>query len=271
MKFFKKCSALFVLLVVCLYVLSLNDAALAKKSDKDKKKKEGKKSAKVEGNAQGNAAGNASAVVPPIPKLPVSIPVGMRDAKMAKGPTEAMPVNLNNIATTQRDLELLATRYDDLRRTQEDQLLSLRALASQAKIHAQLLDGIKANMIAKPAQGLVGAGVLDASNLEKYRLIRERAVAQKSMINEIAQSQARVKNALATVSIPAPPPSIKPPAGATQKPSMEAVMKSREINSVQNAVADAKKQQEKLRAEKEKKAEQEKEEVKDEAIKKKTE
>lgn len=258
MRFSRKGSALFILLVICLYVLSLSDIALAKKSDKDKKKKEQKKSAKVE-EKEGGATVNAPTAIPPIPKLPEPMSPGMEASKMIKDPASELSGDLSSIAQTRSDLELLSNRYDDLRKTHEEQLLSLRALASQAKIHAQLLDGIKANMVAAPVQNTKIGGVLDASNLEKYRLIRERTKAQKTMINEIAQSQARVKNALATLNIPAPPPSIKPPAGVNVKsPALGAVRQSQELSTVQNAVADAKEQQDKLRAEKEKNEKQEK-------------
>lgn len=115
-----------------------------------------------------------------------------------------------SITQMQQDLEMLSGKYEELRLQQHEQLVALRAMSSQAKIHAQVLDDIKKGLPPSTPGTASGIAGLDALNLEKYRLIRERLESQRAAINDITDSQRKLSDAISTAKIskrtsPVPP------------------------------------------------------------------
>ncbi len=246
----------YTMFIVGTFLLSSTETAVSapfwKRKEEEKPKSESKKiSTKSVRADKAEAKDSESTAAPSVPQVPppvVKLPPGLKANAMAN---MAPDINLDQISSTQKDLKLLAIRYDDLRQTHEEQLVSLRALGSQARIHSQLLNGLKEKFSAPDSTTVVPSG-LDASNLEKYRLIRERVSAQQKTVSDIAQSQQRLKTALMATNIPNPPPSVRliAGAGAPSNPSLEAVRNANDIQSAQNGIQSAKEAKE--RAEKEK-------------------
>lgn len=207
----------FSFIILAAFVFMLSDTASAqfwKRSEEEKAEKPERvktETAKaISPNATAAAGEPQQPAVPVIPPTPPRIDSAVRTLKTAQISNVQPLVGLETITSTQRELELLASRYEDLRRGHEEQLISLRALASQAKIHSQLLDGIKAQFSVS-AGASAAPPSLDASSLEKYRLIRERMSAQQQVLKDMTETQDRLRDLLSTTRIPTAPPAIKLP------------------------------------------------------------
>lgn len=252
--------------IVAVFLFSLPETAVSApfwKSKEEKKptsesKKVSAKPVRADKAKPKDSGAVGSPLVPRVP-APTRLPPGLETVSRAGVPE----IDLDAITKTQKELQVLANRYEDLRRTQEEQLISLRALASQARIHSQLLNGLKDQFSTVPDNTSVIPAGLDAANLEKYRLIRERVSAQQKTVSDIAQSQQRLKAALRATNLPNPPPSVRLAAGigAPSNPSLEAVRSANDIQAATNAAQSAKEAKEKAEEEKAKMEKEKKEKV----------
>lgn len=166
--------------------------------------------------------------------IPPTLPPNAHSVSDALNPTE--------IAQMRNDLEMLSQRYEDMRLTHHEQLVALRALSSQAKIHSQIL----ADMARSPnAAGLNQPGIqIDAVNLEKYRLIRERLSAQQASLNNIVESQRKLADALNSIKI------MSTSSTVASLDAVEMANEAKRLNQTRAAIEDAMEEMRKAKEEK---------------------
>lgn len=238
MNFARKQKLIYTIFIMVAFSLALSTTASAefwKKKKDEKAKSETKKTKASTAKTAKIETTDTKSPVSPVPPQVVKLSPGLQATRASNVPV-APNIDLTTINATQQELDVLAARYEDLRHTHEEQLISLRALASQAKIHSQLLNDLKDKFATSQIGGTSMPAGLDASSLEKYRLIRERMTTQQKAISDITANQQRLQTALMATNLPNPPPAIKlTPAINTPMPSsVSAIKRASELGVVRN-------------------------------------